>query len=135
MRAGARPLHVLLITLGLLLLQGPMLLHLLLVRHTTCEHGELIEVSRSNGGNGGVAVTPRDPSDQPQVRVSQSNGGGHDHCDAMALRHRVAEVGPAVASASLSWIEPVTVGGERSEMRAVPLLSLAPKSSPPASAV
>jgi hypothetical protein len=41
-------------------------------------------------------------------------------------------MGPAVASAMLSWIEPVTVSGERSEMRAVPLLSLAPKSSPPA---
>ena len=106
-----------------------MLLHLLLVPHVTCEHGELIHVSRQARNEGGAAVAP---SSRSEAKACHAKGAGHDHCDTLAVRHRISEVGPAVPSAMLSWIEPVTVSGERSEVRAVPLLSLAPKSSPPA---
>jgi hypothetical protein len=116
---------VLLIALGLLLLQGPVLLHLLLVQHTTCEHGELVEVAPQSR----VAVVLEPPSDRPQIKAGQRSG--HEHCDALALRHRVPDVAPAIACASLQWIEPIVACGERAGTQAVPLLSLAPKGSPP----
>jgi hypothetical protein len=118
-------LHVLLIAIGLLLLQGPVLLHLLLVPHATCEHGELVEVAPQRR----VAEARETPSSQPELKAGRS--GGHEHCDALAVRHRVSEVAPAIAGPSLLWIEPIASPGERPEMRAVPLLSLAPKGSPP----
>ncbi len=48
------------------------------------------------------------------------------------MRHRLPDVGPSVVAASLVWIDLAPSGGERAERRAVPILSLAPKGSPPA---
>jgi hypothetical protein len=121
-----RSLHVLLIAIGVLLLQGPSLLHLLLVPHTTCEHGELVEVARRPE----VPEAREARSTQPEIAVGHG-AASHEHCDALALRHRVPDVAPAVAGASLAWIEPIARDGERAETRAVPILSLAPKGSPP----
>ena len=127
----AAPLHILLIALGLLFAQVPSLLHLLLVPHATCEHGDLVEQPQWGAGapaSPGV-VQDEHRSDRPQVTAA--HGSGHDHCDALAVRHRLPEVGVSVAAASLLSIEPVAERGERGETRPVPLLSLAPKSSPP----
>ncbi len=118
------------IAIGLLLLQGPMLFHLLLVPHTTCEHGELVEVAPQSRAAEVREAPP--PSGQPHIKAGQRSG--HEHCDALALRHRVSEVAPAIACASLQWIEPIVACGERTGTRAVPLLSLAPKGSPPSRA-
>jgi hypothetical protein len=135
--AGAKPsLHILLIALGLLLAQVPSLLHLLLVPHTTCEHGELVEIAEAaeladSAGHDPIAVPDR-RSEGAQIAVSHASGSGHDHCDALAVRHQIPEVGVSVAAASLLSIELAPARGERGETRPVPLLSLAPKSSPPA---
>jgi hypothetical protein len=117
-----------------------MLLHLLLVPHTTCEHGELVEGVRKTAVT--MGETPKPPArpaaesksrtDQAQIERAHGDGTGHDHCDALAVRHRVPEVGASVAAASLVWIVPVESGAARAEVRPVPLLSLAPKGSPPA---
>jgi hypothetical protein len=104
-----------------------MLLHLLLVPHTTCEHGELVEGVRKQP----AAAEGKSRSDQAQIERAHGGRTGHDHCDALAVRHRVPEIGASVAAASLVWITPVEDGAERAEMRPVPLLSLAPKGSPP----
>jgi hypothetical protein len=120
--------YVLLIALGLLLLQGPVLLHLLLVPHITCEHGELVEVAALAPGSR-AAELREPPSAQPQIKAGGQSG--HEHCDALAMRHRVPDVAPAIACASLQWIEPIVACGERAGTRAVPILSLAPKGSPP----
>jgi hypothetical protein len=130
-RAGRRPWHVLLVAFGLLLAQGPMLLHLLLVPHVTCEHGELVEGARA-GRDPEHPRAAADRTDQQQIERAHGDGAGHDHCDALAVRHRVPEVGASVASASLLWVVPIEAGGDHAETRPVPLLSLAPKSSPPA---
>src|SRR5262245_62086445 len=47
--SALRSWQALLVTLGLLIAQGPMLAHLLLVRHVTCEHGELVEGAGHDG--------------------------------------------------------------------------------------
>ncbi len=137
--AGSRrSLHVLLIALGLLFAQVPSVLHLLLVAHTTCEHGELVEVApRAHGGDDAKdrAARPDSPdsmSSKPQLAALRGHGGDHDHCDALAVRHQLPEVGIAVGAASLLSIEPARERGERGEIRPVSLLALAPKSSPPA---
>jgi hypothetical protein len=119
---------------ALLLLQGPSLLHLLLVQHATCEHGDLIEV-----GAAAVEALPvhdgvraASLSDQAHVERSHADNTGHDHCDALAVRHRVPDVGVWIAPSTLLPGTLIEDGGERGEARPVPLLSLAPKSSPPA---
>lgn len=124
-----RAWHVFLIALGLLIAQGPVLLHLLLVPHATCEHGELVEgVRRSSTAQ---AIAPEARSDRPQIAPAHRDGSRHDHCDALAVRHRLPDVGAPVAEASLVWIAPIEEGGAGAETRPVPLLSLAPKGSPP----
>jgi hypothetical protein len=114
----------------LLLVQGPTLLHLLLVPHATCEHGELIEAS--------VAHQPSPPearreprSGEQQFERAHGDRDGHEHCEALAVRHMVPALPAPIASASLVWITPIDATGEGCETRPVPLLALAPKSSPP----
>jgi len=102
-----------------------MLLHLLFVPHATCEHGELVEGARPRA----EASSPVKPG-EAQIAASHE-ADGHDHCDALALRHRIPEVGPSVAAASLVEITLIDEGGERAGMRPLPILSLAPKGSPP----
>ncbi len=129
--ARKQSLRVLLIALGLLLAQGMALFHLLIVPHATCEHGDLVEVAASPSDGSPLPSTERhEPSDQPQV-ASHGGSSGHDHCDALAVRHRVPGVGSSIGAASLAWIAPIEAHGERGEVRSVPLLLLAPKSSPP----
>ncbi len=136
LRAAKPALHLFLIALGLLFAQVPSLLHLLLVPHATCEHGDLVErlVERVAPVTAPVAqVTQAERrSEGPQIAASHGDGAGHEHCTALAVRHCIPEVGVSVAAASLLSIEPAAACGERGETRPVPLLSLAPKSSPPA---
>ncbi len=111
-----------------------MLLHLLLVAHRTCEHGELVELAAQDKGARAratpAAATEADRS-TPQIVADHADGRSHDHCDALAVRHRATDAGAYVAVASLLGVEPIAPPGERGAMRSVPLLSLAPKSSPP----
>jgi hypothetical protein len=118
-----------LVALGLLLVQGPTLLHLLLVPHATCEHGELIEAA---------AARPSLPeahseaqSGEQQFERAHGDRDGHEHCEALAVRHTLPAFPAPIASASLVWIAPIDATGEGCETRPVPLLALAPKSSPP----
>jgi hypothetical protein len=107
-----------------------MLLHLLLVPHATCEHGELIEaVSVAPSTSGAPRAEHR--SDRPQIEQGRAPRDGHEHCDALAVRSRLPEVGVPIAPATLLTVLPTEAGGARDEARPVPLLALAPKSSPP----
>ncbi len=124
-----RSWQALLIALGLLLAQGPQLFHLLLVPHATCEHGDLVEGARAAAGADGGAAA-RSP-DRPQIERAHPGSDSHDHCDALAVRHRLPDMDAPVAEASLLWIAPIEEGGAGAEARPVPLLSLAPKVSPP----
>ncbi|MFT3766794.1 MAG: hypothetical protein QM820_14955 [Minicystis sp.] len=125
---------MLLVALGLLVLQGPRQLHMLLVSHATCEHGDLIEVGPGHegaAGNHDQAALDRG-ADHDSVEAADDSGSGHDHCDALALRHLPAHAEPYVGALSLLVIEPLAALAERAEQRPVSPLSLAPKSSPPA---
>ena len=131
----------LLVALGLLIAQGPMLLHLLLVQHATCEHGELVEVSTTAAPRRPVVAAPSAASEQAVARAggplrerldaADGNGSGHDHCDVLGVRHRPTELVPTVVAPSLLSLELSPSLSARLEARPVALLALAPKSSPP----
>src|SRR5262249_53880754 len=71
-------------------------------------------------------------TDRPEVeQAAHPESNGHDHCDVLAVRHHLPDVGAPVAEASLVCITPASDGGEGVEARPVPLLCLAPKGSPP----
>jgi hypothetical protein len=107
-------------------------LHLLLVAHATCEHGELIEIGAGTREAAHRALLPIRPrSDVPEVSAS-NHQRGHDHCDALGVRHDLPAVAPTVAAFAVFAILPTPEGFPGSESRPIPLLSLAPKSSPPA---
>ena len=131
--AARRSLQILLIALGLLALQGPMLLHLLLVPHTTCEHGELVEGRRPAPAPAPAPATAAREHGPHADQIEATPGGGaeHEHCDATALRHRPTQLDLFIAEASILDIAPAVSLDERGESRPVAILSLAPKSSPP----
>lgn len=132
-RLGLRGLTFVLLTIGLLFAQGNRLLHEVLVRHALCEHGQLIHEE----------TAPAVPTAQGKelgdrgVAVSQGNAPGHDaaahdHCDARSVLHRIADLGPSVAPASLLPVNlPAQLAGDRA-CPPIAQLHLAPKSSPPA---
>jgi hypothetical protein len=123
-RRGA--LRVLLIALGLLLGQTTALLHILMVPHAPCEHGELIEVHTARR-----AAAPADSAKQSSVAAASPGDAEHEHCSETARPHRIDDVRPALGEASLLCIEPAFSLGDHPETRPVKPLSLAPKSSPP----
>jgi hypothetical protein len=127
--AAPRPWHGVLIALALLLLQGPSVFHLLFVPHATCVHGELVDASPHPQRSAHVGAPP--DQDHPRIDRGDEDGAGHEHCDALAVRHRVPDVDVFVAPATLLPVTLIDAGGERLEARPVPLLSLAPKGSPP----
>lgn len=129
---GRRSYDVILVALALLFAQVPLQLHLLLVRHTTCEHGELVDAPETRDSQADASTARQRDGAAHLSSAQDEQSGGHHHCDALAVRHRLPEAGPAIAAATLSWVEPALVDGERAERRSVPLLSLAPKGSPPA---
>lgn len=141
---ATRPLRLLVLALGLLLLQGSALLHLLVIPHAACEHGDLVDLRGESahvlalgpqGRDAPAAAMPGDPrADARDVADAQPDRDdpGHDHCDANALRHRPEALAPSIAEATLLCIAPEVSLSERGEARPIAVLWLAPKSSPPA---
>lgn len=122
----------LLLVLGVIVLQLGSAAHLVLVEHARCVHGELVHEHDSHGDqaagaqeNGvGVAATRGD-----------NTGPSHDdedHCDALAVTHRIPDAPAPVGAATLLTILPVAEIGAALEIRPIGLLDVAPKSSPPA---
>ncbi|WP_437587794.1 hypothetical protein [Sorangium sp. So ce1000] len=120
------------------------LTHALLVRHARCEHGELVHATAFAVAAATRRADPRPSGDRPSARGARPRGGddlcdalgprheGDEHCDAFALRGRLGAPVHRVAEATL--LEVVRLAAIRSspEVRPIPLLILAPKSSPPA---
>ena len=109
-------------------LAGP--LHLALVTHVTCEHGELIDAPARAGQEVG-----RSSDEATDVATAGSDAvvsGEHDHCLANALRRQAGTHSPSRLALSAPWravLLPVFVDGIAP--RRAPL-SVAPKQGPPA---
>jgi hypothetical protein len=102
------------------------LLHVLVVRHATCpSHGEMV--------HGAAAAAPRAADDTVQAPVAAE--AADDHCLAVANRRRdLAAFFPVPDLLPAPEVQPPALApAAAGEPRALPLLSLAPKTSPPAS--
>ncbi|WP_437925600.1 hypothetical protein WMF37_42175 [Sorangium sp. So ce291] len=126
------------------------LAHALLVRHARCEHGELVHVgalvSAAHAGHtdhaaalaAAAAAAPQLADDEapgPGDRIAAQDARRHvddDHCDAFALRGQLGAPHHRVAEATLLEVLCLDALRPSPEVRPIPLLFLAPKSSPPA---
>ncbi|XXY53579.1 hypothetical protein WME91_20815 [Sorangium sp. So ce269] len=116
------------------------LAHALLVRHARCEHGELVHVgalvSAAHAGHTAHAAAPQLADDEaPGPGVAARDARRHvddDHCDAFALRGQLGAPLHRVAEATLLEVLYLDALRPSPEVRPIPLLILAPKSSPPA---
>ena len=128
-RARVRPaaLASLFIILGLLFAQLVQLSDLLLFQHRACEHGELVHGPLRASSEAAAASS----EDEPRLVAAPSGHDDHDHCDAMAIRHRMAALAVHVPEATLlaGTDSPVLASG--SPQRPIALLAVAPKASPP----
>ncbi len=131
MRRLGGPLGViapLVVALGMFFSQIVQLSHFFLVDHAVCEHGDFVhgdsakhEVEATRAGTKDQGLQSSDPGDK----------GDHEHCDARAVRHHAAEIGPSLAEATLLALIDIPEHVAHPERRPVAPLSLAPKSSPP----
>jgi len=105
-------------------------LHLLTTRHVLCpEHGELI-----HAGEEAPAQRSGDTQDRAAVAPDGASGHHHDHCGVAATRPR-EEHGVATAPSPLAGVAPKAVATsavpQLPRVVRVPVLSYAPKVSPP----
>ena len=100
--------------------------HYLLVAHSLCEHGDLTHATREDSAREAA------PASGEQIEAAPASAeADHDHCDANALRHLPDEQrAPILAATLLAVLEPPTRANS-AEHQPIPLLHLAPKSSPP----
>jgi hypothetical protein len=101
--------------------------HEVAAQHVRCEHGELVDLAVAS-------ATPSLglPSDAPILRAANGASTGHEHCALAAAPQGGLSLHHALASAGLPHHglarAPRT---EDPRARAIPLLALAPKGSPP----
>ena len=128
-RARVRPaaLASLFVILGLLFAQLVQLSDLLLFQHRACEHGELVHGPL----RASTAATAAGSEEDQRLAAAPAGHDDHEHCDAMAIRHRVAALAAHVPEATLlaGTDSPVLASG--SPQRPIALLAVAPKASPP----
>jgi hypothetical protein len=145
-RKATPPLLRALALLVALLLVGSSLgqiAHFLLVPHTLCEHGELVEVhgAAADAEADSHAKAHGTAKSQPGHHDSQPSGTGsaeaHDHCQQLARAQRDLALPVAEASAPVALPgAPLRTSFFDDSQRFAPLaaLSLAPKTSPPVAA-
>lgn len=111
------------------------LAHLAIVPHVTCaEHGELIEASASTSDWSIHSSSPGESfeicSVEPGLEAAAEHS--HDHCAVTSMRRTPGcPLGPTSTEMSAPVEQPRRVGREPRVHTALPLLALAPKSSPP----
>ncbi|XXX74836.1 hypothetical protein WMF30_45005 [Sorangium sp. So ce134] len=124
------------------------LTHALFVRHARCEHGELVHVgalvhaghaSAARGALPDVSAAPQQAEGRArgsEDRIAAAQGAPRhlddDHCDAFALRGQLGAPAHRVGEATLLEVLCLASLRPSPEVRPIPLLILAPKSSPPA---
>lgn len=107
------------------------LAHMVLISHQRCEHGAVVHASASTSAH---AHAPDAPKVDDGVAAQPGGGleGDHEHCDPFAVTPAVVAAEPWCAELTLldEALLPWSVRPSAGE-RAVALLLLAPKSSPP----
>ena len=107
------------------------LAHMGLISHQRCEQGAVIHASASTSAHA-HAADDRKVDDGVAVRAGGALEGDHEHCDPFAVAPALVAAEPWCADLTLldGTVLPWSVRPSAGE-RAVALLLLAPKSSPP----
>jgi hypothetical protein len=103
-------------------------LHFAVVQHVSCaEHGELVEIGADADARAARVAT------HETVRADDTTIHGHDHCAVSAIRREpIHSVAPLALAARLPNAAITDASIARHEPpRAIAILDLAPKSSPP----
>jgi hypothetical protein len=127
----ARRSAALFVAVVLLVSHGTAALEIALVAHARCSHGELVHADRAHSELSLAPETTGDAAAFARSERTDAEGGDHDHCNALSHRYRPdmfrADVStPLFASSVLSALR-----SKRLQVQPIPLLLLAPKSSPP----
>lgn len=135
-RRAGRPvfggrLGSLLFALGLLVVQLGSAAHLILVEHARCAHGEL---THGHGDHAAPAAGAHEDETGADSARGDDPDPAHDedHCDALAVTHRVPDAPSPVGAATVLATLPVAEPDAPCEIRPIGLLDVAPKGSPPA---
>jgi hypothetical protein len=108
------------------------LAHYLVVAHTVCSHGELVDGHAVRDSHAGEAAEQRE---RERAHAEPGSGPAHDdaheHCDVAALAHSLIAPPAPVTEATLLLLLPVETGGARTAHAPTTPLTLAPKGSPP----
>lgn len=124
-RRGAGRLAALVCLLVLASDQLGALVHQLTVVHARCEaHGELVH---AGGGHGGVRAAPRDSIGLPVG----GDADDHEACDIVLGLHAAAALPAATALSTCQLGEPPRSLPAAPPARAIAVLAVAPKTSPP----
>jgi hypothetical protein len=105
--------------------------HLALVKHVTCaEHGEMIDVVDQSGKS--VAAVDSRPAES-RIGLAETPAHGHDHCPLAAFRRQRIVARAHARPAPLPSSNPHCFAFETrlTPARAIALLDVAPKISPP----
>lgn len=133
-RAGLRALALLVLLLSLVA-QGSSFVHFFLIEHAVCpQHGELIHADEA-GHHPLHASTAPDTGHTAAQPAAAEAAHAHDHCAVVSDRRErwacLASLGSVASPPEVEMLAAVRVRTS-SCVPAVPLLLLAPKSSPPA---
>lgn len=100
--------------------------HMTLLAHATCAHGEVLHGSDVHA----EVDAPAPPSSEEAIAPEAQ--GAHDHCEGSGVTPSLDAVGPACAPMTLLEASLLESSVRRSAgVRALTVLSQAPKSSPP----
>ena len=106
------------------------LAHYLVVAHTVCEHGQLVDGHDETTAHAGEAPDERARS-HAEPASGPAHEDAHEHCDLAALAHGLGAPPPPIAEASLLTLDSAPLGAERAACSPKTPLALAPKASPP----
>jgi hypothetical protein len=105
--------------------------HLAVVKHVTCaEHGEMVDVADQPGA---VAAHVDSRAAERRFDGADELAHGHDHCPMAAFRRQrvLARATERPLSLPATATHRFILGARATPARAIALLHLAPKSSPP----
>ena len=117
---------------ALVLLQVAGFAHFILVAHEICpEHGELVHARRGGAGSHVLAPVSLD-HDVLAGSEARASVGGHEHCSVFLHQRTRALGGPIFGRVEPQVCSAVPAAPPAADVpAAVPVLLLAPKSSPP----
>jgi hypothetical protein len=104
--------------------------HLLLVHHARCVHGEMVHDGDTHEARALDASGDRS-GDEAASEGDPGSSHDEDHCDVLAVTHRIPDAPAPLGAATLLTILPTSELAAALEVRPVRLLHVAPKGSPP----